>query len=73
METLTITPAALVITANNAARLYGDPNPAFTGTIRWNQEWRQTSPRSMQLLQRQPARLEHIQSFLRLATMAQAR
>src|SRR5882724_984966 len=31
--TLTITPAALVITANNAARLYGDPNPAFTGTI----------------------------------------
>jgi 6-phosphogluconolactonase (cycloisomerase 2 family) len=31
--TLTITPAALVITANNAARLYGDPNPTFTGTI----------------------------------------
>src|SRR4051812_2236730 len=31
--TLTITPAALVITANNAARLYGDPNPAFSGTI----------------------------------------
>ena len=31
--TLTITPAALVVTANNAARLYGDPNPAFTGTI----------------------------------------
>ena len=31
--TLTITPAALVITANNAARLYGDLNPAFTGTI----------------------------------------
>jgi 6-phosphogluconolactonase (cycloisomerase 2 family) len=31
--TLTITPAALVITANNAARLYGDPNPAFGGII----------------------------------------
>ena len=31
--TLTITPAALVVTANNAARLYGDPNPAFSGTI----------------------------------------
>ncbi len=31
--TLTITPAVLVITANNAARLYGDPNPTFTGTI----------------------------------------
>ena len=31
--TLTITPAALVVTANNAARLYGDPNPPFTGTI----------------------------------------
>jgi 6-phosphogluconolactonase (cycloisomerase 2 family) len=31
--TLTITPAALVITADNAARLYGDPNPAFSGTI----------------------------------------
>ncbi|HXA83822.1 MAG TPA: MBG domain-containing protein, partial [Candidatus Dormibacteraeota bacterium] len=31
--TLTITPAALVITANNAARLYGDPNPPFSGTI----------------------------------------
>ena len=31
--TLTVTPAALVVTANNAARLYGDPNPAFTGTI----------------------------------------
>jgi uncharacterized repeat protein (TIGR01451 family) len=31
--TLTVTPAALVITANNAARLYGDPNPPFSGTI----------------------------------------
>ena len=31
--TLTITAAALVVTANNAARLYGDPNPVFTGTI----------------------------------------
>jgi 6-phosphogluconolactonase (cycloisomerase 2 family) len=31
--TLTVTQAALVVTANNAARLYGDPNPTFTGTI----------------------------------------
>ncbi|MBZ5520983.1 MAG: beta-propeller fold lactonase family protein, partial [Acidobacteriia bacterium] len=31
--TLTVTPAAIVVTANNAARLYGDPNPVFTGTI----------------------------------------
>jgi hypothetical protein len=31
--TLTVTAAALVVTANNAARLYGDPNPVFTGTI----------------------------------------
>jgi F0F1-type ATP synthase epsilon subunit len=31
--TLTITPAALTVTADNASRLYGDPNPAFTGTI----------------------------------------
>ncbi|HKW74951.1 MAG TPA: MBG domain-containing protein, partial [Terriglobales bacterium] len=31
--TLTVTPAALVVTANNAARLYGDPNPPFSGTI----------------------------------------
>ncbi|HKR94872.1 MAG TPA: MBG domain-containing protein, partial [Candidatus Angelobacter sp.] len=31
--TLTVTQAALVVTANNAARLYGDPNPAFSGTI----------------------------------------
>jgi hypothetical protein len=31
--TLTITPAALTVTAGNASRPYGDPNPAFTGTI----------------------------------------
>ncbi len=31
--TLTISPAPLVVTATNASRLYGDPNPAFTGTI----------------------------------------
>ena len=31
--TLTITPAALTVAANNATRLYGDPNPAFTGTL----------------------------------------
>jgi 6-phosphogluconolactonase (cycloisomerase 2 family) len=31
--TLTITPAALIVTANNAARFYGDPNPPFSGTI----------------------------------------
>ena len=31
--TLTITPAALTVTADNASRVYGDPNPAFTGTI----------------------------------------
>lgn len=31
--TLTVTAAALVVTANNATRLYGDPNPSFTGTI----------------------------------------
>ncbi len=30
---LTITPALLSITADNAARVYGDANPAFTGTI----------------------------------------
>ncbi len=30
---LTVTPAALTVTAGNASRLYGDPNPAFTGTI----------------------------------------
>ncbi|HEX3586999.1 MAG TPA: MBG domain-containing protein, partial [Candidatus Angelobacter sp.] len=31
--TLTISPAPLVVTAANASRLYGDPNPGFTGTI----------------------------------------
>lgn len=31
--TLTVTPAALTVTAANASRLYGDPNPAFTGTL----------------------------------------
>ncbi len=31
--TLTITQAPLSVTAGNATRLYGDPNPAFTGTI----------------------------------------
>ena len=31
--TLTIGPAALTVTAGNASRPYGDPNPAFTGTI----------------------------------------
>src|SRR6185437_9461 len=31
--TLSITPAPLSAVANNATRLYGDPNPAFTGTI----------------------------------------
>ncbi len=31
--TLTVTQAVLIVTANNAARLYGDPNPLFTGTI----------------------------------------
>jgi hypothetical protein len=31
--TLTITPAALTVTAGDATRVYGDPNPAFTGTI----------------------------------------
>ena len=30
---LTITPASLSISANNATRLYGDANPAFTATI----------------------------------------
>jgi hypothetical protein len=29
---LTVTPAALTVTANNAARSYGAANPAFTGT-----------------------------------------
>ena len=31
--TLTITSAVLTVTAGNASRLYGDPNPVFTGTI----------------------------------------
>jgi 6-phosphogluconolactonase (cycloisomerase 2 family) len=31
--TLTITPAPLSVTADNASRVYGDPNPVFTGTI----------------------------------------
>ncbi len=31
--TLTITPAALAIAANNATRLYGDANPTFTATF----------------------------------------
>ena len=30
---LTITPAPLSVTADNASRVYGDPNPVFTGTI----------------------------------------
>ncbi len=31
--TLTISPAPLSVVANNASRLYGDANPAFTGTL----------------------------------------
>src|ERR1051326_4730701 len=31
--TLTGNPPTLVVTAINAARFYGDPNPSFTGTI----------------------------------------
>jgi 6-phosphogluconolactonase (cycloisomerase 2 family) len=31
--TLTINPAPVTATANNATRVYGDPNPAFTGTL----------------------------------------
>ncbi len=31
--TLTITQVPLTVTANSASRVYGDPNPAFTGTI----------------------------------------
>ena len=31
--TLTVNPAPLVLAANDASRLYGDPNPAFTGTV----------------------------------------
>ena len=30
---LTITPAPLSVTADNASRVYGDPNPVFTGAI----------------------------------------
>jgi hypothetical protein len=31
--TLTISPAPLTVTAANATRVYGDPNPVFTGTV----------------------------------------
>ena len=31
--TLTVTQASLTVTAGNASRLYGDPNPSFTGAI----------------------------------------
>jgi hypothetical protein len=31
--TLTITRASIGVTANNGSRMYGDPNPSFTGTI----------------------------------------
>src|SRR5262249_8750587 len=31
--TLTVNPAPLTVTVNNAVRAYGDPNPTFTGTI----------------------------------------
>jgi hypothetical protein len=31
--TLTVTPAPLSVTANNASRMYGTANPTFTGTI----------------------------------------
>ncbi|HEX4605904.1 MAG TPA: MBG domain-containing protein, partial [Candidatus Angelobacter sp.] len=31
--TLTVNPAPLVVSAANASRLYGDPNPAFSGAI----------------------------------------
>src|SRR5882724_12615298 len=31
--TLTVSPASLIVTGTDASRLYGDPNPAFTGTI----------------------------------------
>jgi YVTN family beta-propeller protein len=30
---LTVTPAPLTVTANNATRVYGDANPTFTGTV----------------------------------------
>ncbi|MDR3639531.1 MAG: MBG domain-containing protein, partial [Isosphaeraceae bacterium] len=32
-STLTITPAPLTVQTDNSARVYGQPNPAFTGTI----------------------------------------
>jgi uncharacterized repeat protein (TIGR01451 family) len=31
--TLTVTPAALSVTSDNISRVYGDPNPVFTGTV----------------------------------------
>ena len=31
--TLSVTPAPLSVTADDATRVYGDPNPVFTGTI----------------------------------------
>jgi MBG domain-containing protein/Big-like domain-containing protein len=31
--TITVAPAALSVTADNASRLYGSPNPSFTGSI----------------------------------------
>ena len=31
--TLTVNPAALTIAAADATRLYGDPNPAFSGSV----------------------------------------
>jgi len=31
--TLTVTPAPLTVTVNNASRAYGTPNPTFTGTL----------------------------------------
>jgi hypothetical protein len=31
--TLTVAPAVLTVAGTNASRLYGDPNPSFTGTI----------------------------------------
>jgi hypothetical protein len=31
--TLTVTPAPLTVTVNNATRVFGTPNPTFTGTI----------------------------------------
>ena len=31
--TLSVTPAPLTVTANNATKIYGNPNPTFSGTI----------------------------------------